>query len=74
MTVAEPGVMEYLRQESCNSACLPSAEEASIEEQTVGRSAFLLASFNIDAQSQPIENACICFAGDRVNLTVNHHD
>lgn len=72
--LAEHGVMDYLRQESRISARLPSAEVASLLEQPVSRPVLLVTSVNIDAQGLPIEYARTWFAGDRVTLTVNHHD
>jgi GntR family phosphonate transport system transcriptional regulator len=70
----EHGVKDYVRQESRISARLPSVEVADLLEQPVSRPVLLVTSVNVDADGRPIEYARTWFAGDRVTLTVNHHD
>lgn len=68
------GVVDYLRLESRISARMPAAEVAQWLGQPANRPVLLVASVNVDTQQQPIEYARTWFAGDRVTLTVNHHD
>lgn len=69
---AHLGVADYTRRDSRISARLPSAEVAEHLQQSTTRPALQVASVNVDAQGQPIEYACVWFAGDRVTLTVDH--
>jgi len=71
---AQHGVQDYLRQESRVSARLPSKEVAFLLGQSVTRPVLLVKSLNIDTADKPIEFAYAWFAGDRITLTVNHHD
>jgi len=71
---AQHGVADYLRQESRISARLPSKEVAELLAQPVSRPALLVTSVNVDTAGVPIEFSKAWFAGDRVTLTVNHHD
>lgn len=71
---AHHGVTDYMRQESQVSARLPSQEVAQLLGQSATRPVLRVKSLNIDTQHQPIEFACAWFAGDRVTLTVNHHE
>ena len=71
---AHHGVTDYLRQESRVSARLPSKEVALLLGQSVTRPVLLVKSLNIDTDNTPIEFAYAWFAGDRVTLTVNHHE
>ena len=72
--LAEHGVADYMRQESRISARMPTAEVAQMLGQPANRPVLLVTSVNVDAQGLPIEYARTWFAGDRVTLTVNHHD
>jgi GntR family phosphonate transport system transcriptional regulator len=71
---AHHGVSDYMRQESQVSARLPSKEVAQLLGQSATRPVLLVKSLNIDTEHKPIEFACAWFAGDRVTLTVNHHE
>ena len=71
---AQHGVHDYLRQESRVSARLPSKEVALLLGQSATRPVLLVKSLNVDTEQQPIEFACAWFAGDRVSLTVKHHE
>jgi len=71
---AQHGVLDYIRLESRISARLPSKEVAKHLSQSMTRSALLVTSVNVDSQNVPIEFSRAWFAGDRVTLTVNHHD
>lgn len=71
---AHHGVTDYLRLESRVSARLPSKDVAHHLGQSTHRPVILVKSVNIDEQDRPIEFACAWFAGDRVTLTVQHHD
>ena len=68
------GVLDYVRKESRISARLPSAEVAALLDQPVACPALHVTSINVDAQGQPIEYARTWFAGDRVTLTIEHHE
>ena len=68
------GVTDYLRQESRISARLPSKEVAMLLGQSFSRPVMLVKSLNIDPDQIPIEFAYAWFAGDRVTLTVTHHE
>ena len=68
------GVTDYQRQESRISARLPSKEVAMLLGQSASRPVMLVKSLNIDPEHKPIEFAYAWFAGDRVTLTVNHHE
>jgi GntR family transcriptional regulator, phosphonate transport system regulatory protein len=71
---AQHGVIDYMRQESRVSARLPSKEVALLLGQSATRPVLLVKSVNIDTEQKPIEFAYAWFAGDRVTLTVNHHE
>lgn len=71
---AQHGVPDYLRQESRISARLPIKEVAELLGQTLSRPALLVTSVNVDTAGVPIEFSKAWFAGDRVTLTVNHHE
>jgi len=71
---AQHGVVDYTRHESRVSARLPSKEVAWLLGQSATRPVLLVKSVNIDTDTTPIEFACAWFAGDRVSLTVNHHE
>jgi GntR family phosphonate transport system transcriptional regulator len=71
---AQHGVHDYLRQESRVSARLPSKEVALLLGQSASRPVLLVKSLNVDTAQQPIEFAYAWFAGDRVSLTVKHHE
>jgi GntR family phosphonate transport system transcriptional regulator len=71
---AQHGVTDYLRKESRISARLPEKNVAEILTQSVSRPALLVTSVNVDTEGIPIEFSKAWFAGDRVTLTVNHHD
>jgi GntR family phosphonate transport system transcriptional regulator len=71
---AQHGVIDYMRQESRVSARLPSKEVALLLGQSATRPVLLVKSVNIDTDHTPIEFAYAWFAGDRVSLTVNHHE
>ena len=71
---AQHGIHDYVRHESRISARLPSKEVAALLGQSATRPVLLVKSLNIDTEHRPIEFACAWFAGDRVTLTVNHHD
>jgi len=71
---AQHGISDYTRQESQVSARLPSKEVAQWLGQSATRPVLMVKSVNIDTQGLPIEFACAWFAGDRVTLTVNHHE
>jgi GntR family phosphonate transport system transcriptional regulator len=71
---AQHGVPDYLRQESRISARLPAKEVAELLGQTPSRPALLVTSVNVDTAGVPIEFSKAWFAGDRVTLTVNHHE
>jgi GntR family phosphonate transport system transcriptional regulator len=71
---AQHGVSDYMRLESRISARLPSKEVAEQLCQPMTRPALLVSSVNVDPHNMPIEFSKAWFAGDRVTLTVNHHD
>jgi GntR family phosphonate transport system transcriptional regulator len=71
---AQHGVMDYLRQESRISARLPNKEVADLLAQPMSCPALMVTSLNVDTAGLPIEFSKAWFAGDRVTLTVNHHD
>lgn len=71
---AQHGVVDYFRQESRISARLPAKEVADLLAQPVSRPALMVTSVNVDTAGLPIEFSKAWFAGDRVTLTVNHHD
>ena len=71
---AQHGVIDYMRQESRVSARLPNKEVALLLGQSATRPVLLVKSVNIDTEQNPIEFAYAWFAGDRVSLTVNHHE
>ena len=71
---AAHGVTDYVRLESRISARLPPKEVADFLSQAVSRPALLVTSVNVDTDSVPIEFSKAWFAGDRVTLTVNHHE
>ena len=68
------GVADYLRKESRISARLPSAEVAAVLAQPMSVPVLQVTSVNVDAQGGPIEFARTWFAGDRVTLTIEHHE
>lgn len=68
------GVSDYTRRESRISAELPDATVAADLRQPINRPVLLVTSLNVDADGIPIEFSRAWFAGDRVKLTVNHHD
>jgi GntR family phosphonate transport system transcriptional regulator len=68
------GVSDYTRQESRITAQLPDARVASHLRQPINRPVLRVKSVNIDTAGVPIEFAITWFCGDRVNLTVAHHD
>jgi GntR family phosphonate transport system transcriptional regulator len=68
------GVMDYVRLDSRISARLPAKDVAELLAQSVTRPALLVTSVNVDTEGIPIEFSKAWFAGDRVTLTVNHHD
>jgi GntR family phosphonate transport system transcriptional regulator len=71
---AQLGVTDYLRKESRISARLPEKKVAELLMQPASRPALLVTSVNVDTEGMPIEFSKAWFAGDRVTLTVNHHD
>ena len=71
---AQHGVTDYLRQESRISARLPAKDVAEVLAQSLSRPALLVTSVNVDTEGVPIEFSKAWFSGDRVTLTVNHHD
>jgi GntR family phosphonate transport system transcriptional regulator len=71
---AQHGVTDYLRLENRISARLPDKDVAELLSQSVSRPALLVTSVNVDTIGVPIEFSKAWFAGDRVTLTVNHHD
>lgn len=70
----EHGVSDYVRQESRISARLPDPPVVDLLEQADARPVLLVSSVNVDTEGTPIEFALAWFAGDRVTLTVTHHD
>ncbi len=68
------GVADYTRRDSRITAEMPDAELAHRLRQPATRPVLLVESVNIDAQGVPIEWARAWFAGDRVNLTIQHDD
>lgn len=68
------GVVDYTRQESRITAQMPEADVAAHLRQPVNRPVLRVESVNVDTAAVPIEFALTWFAGDRVNLMVNHHD
>lgn len=68
------GVTDYLRSDSRITARLPDAEIATWLEQTSARPVLMVTSVNVDMQNCPVEYAVTWFSGDRVTLTVNHHE
>ena len=71
---AQCGVHDYVRKESRISARLPSVEVAAHLAQPVTCPVLQVTSVNVDAQGQAIEYARTWFAGDRVTLTIEHHE
>lgn len=67
-------VSDYTRRESRISADLPDATVAADLRQPINRPVLLVTSLNVDADGIPIEFSSAWFAGDRVKLTVSHHD
>jgi GntR family transcriptional regulator, phosphonate transport system regulatory protein len=68
------GVADYTRHESRITAQMPEPQVASHLRQPVSRPVLRVESVNIDTQGVPIEFASTWFSGDRVTLTVSHHD
>ena len=68
------GVQDYVRQESRISARLPDRQVAALLQQPHNHPALFVTSVNVDLLGLPIELAMAWFAGDRVTLTVNHHE
>jgi GntR family phosphonate transport system transcriptional regulator len=68
------GVADYTRLESRITAQLPDARVASHLRQPISRPVLRVKSVNIDTAGIPIEFAITWFCGDRVNLTVAHHE
>lgn len=71
---AAHGVADYTRRESRITAELPSAEVAAQLRQPATRPVLLVESLNVDLAGTPIEWARAWFAGDRVKLTIDHHE
>lgn len=71
---AAHGVADYTRRESRITAELPSAQVAAQLRQPATRPVLLVESLNVDLAGTPIEWARAWFAGDRVKLTIDHHD
>lgn len=71
---AAHGVVDYTRRESRITAELPTAEVAAQLRQPATRPVLLVESLNVDLEGTPIEWARAWFAGDRVKLTIDHHD
>lgn len=67
-------VRDYVRKESRISARLPSAEVAALLAQPMACPVLQVTSVNVDVQGQAIEYARTWFAGDRVTLTIEHHE
>jgi GntR family phosphonate transport system transcriptional regulator len=68
------GVADYTRLESRITAQLPDARVAGHLRQPISRPVLRVKSVNIDTAGVPIEFAITWFCGDRVNLTVAHHE
>lgn len=71
---AAHGVTDYTRSESRITAELPTAEVATQLRQPATRPVLLVESLNVDPSGTPIEWARAWFAGDRVKLTIDHHE
>jgi len=71
---AAHGVADYTRRESRITAELPSAQVAAQLRQPATRPVLLVESLNVDLAGTPIEWARAWFAGDRVKLTIDHHE
>lgn len=71
---AHHGVTDYFRLESRINASLPDKDVAALLSQPVSRPALFVTSVNVDTAGVPIEFSKAWFAGDRVTLTVSHHD
>ena len=71
---AQYGVHDYVRKESRISARLPNSELASLLAQPLTAPVLQVTSVNLDAQGLAIEYAKTWFAGDRVTLTIEHHE
>jgi GntR family transcriptional regulator, phosphonate transport system regulatory protein len=71
---AAAGVADYTRQDSRITAHMPDPLVASYLRQPISRPVIRVESVNIDMQGIPIEFATTWFSGDRVKLTVSHHD
>lgn len=68
------GVEDYTRRESRISARLPRVDVAALLAQSPASPVLQVTSVNVDALAQPIEYARTWFAGDRVTLTIDHHE
>jgi len=68
------GVADYTRRGSRITAELPSPEVAAQLRQPAARPVLQVESLNVDPNGTPIEWARAWFAGDRVKLTIEHHD
>jgi len=68
------GVSDYTRRDSRIAAVMPMDWVASALRQSASRPVLQVESLNVDTHGVPVEYATTWFAGDRVKLTVNHHE
>ncbi len=68
------GVADYTRLNSRITTEMPDAVVAAELRQSANRPVLRVESVNIDLAGEPIEFAITWFAGDRITLTVTHHD
>ena len=71
---AAHGVADYTRRESRITAELPETQVATALRQPASRPVLQVESLNVDPAGVPIEWARAWFAGDRVKLTIAHHE
>ena len=71
---AAHGVADYTRRESRITAEMPTNDVAQQLHQPAARPVLQVESLNVDASGTPIEWARAWFAGDRVKLTIDHHE